>query len=228
MFADIVNNSPVGEHHPVFVVMSRSGSTVSNIIRRVTGETYSHVSISFDSSLKNMYSFGSGKLSQINRLVGGFAKENFTDIDLFSPGTNYALYVSFIPKQERDAMLDRLMDLTEENTSREMKYNFIGLLYNAFKIPHKRGEDGESYFCSQFVDTILKVGNAGTSKKSTLVRPSDIAKIKTFYFVIKGISAHYDERKVVEKIKSLAEKVPQNVIIDAGLFYSGGYLEGLT
>jgi hypothetical protein len=219
MFNDII--TPEAKY-PVFVIMSHSGSLVSTVIRRVTGQPYSHASVSFDPSLKGMYSFGSGKLSRVNYIVGGFAKENFKDFKLFDPETTYSMYVAFVDRYAKDAMISRLEEITAANATRELKYNFIGLLYNAFGKVHDRGD---VYFCSQFVDTILKAGDIGFKKHSSLVRPADFRNLKGFQFVTKGLSANYDEVKVRNKVQAISEKENITPLYESTMPANGGFFE---
>jgi hypothetical protein len=221
MFHGILKEDSDGVY-PVFVVMSHSGSVLSSVIRNVTKQPYTHASITFDTSLKNMYSFGSGKLSKVNYIVGGLAKENFTDIRQFSPDTTYTLYVTFVTAQERDAMLEKLKELSDKNNGKELRYNFIGLLFNAVKRPLNRDD---AYFCSEFVDAILKAGNRGSDKHSSLVRPGDFRKLKDFQFITRGLGSNYDEEKVKQKLATISAKADQIVMYESDFPCEGGYIE---
>ncbi len=57
-----------------YVVLSRTGTILSRIISKLTGDWYTHASISFDDDLQTMYSFG--RLRTYNPWFGGFVKES--------------------------------------------------------------------------------------------------------------------------------------------------------
>jgi hypothetical protein len=221
MFNDLIKEAS-GELYPVFVVMSHSESFISTVIRKITKQSYSHASVAFDTSLKNMYSFGSGKLSRVNYLVGGFAKEDFKDFSLFAADTGYTMYVSFVTEADRDAMLAKLKELSDKNATKELKYNFIGLLFNAFNKAH---DSSDTFFCSQFVDVILKAGNVGFAHKSSLVRPGDFVRLKSFQFVTRGVSANYSQEKVNQKMATITAKADLNVIYEGSFENCNGHFE---
>lgn len=54
----------------IYIVLTHTGTTLSKIIKNYTNDEFSHVSISLDSELKEMYSFG--RLNAYNPFWGGF------------------------------------------------------------------------------------------------------------------------------------------------------------
>lgn len=59
----------------VYIVLSQTGTIFSRAIRLYTRDQYNHASMSFDSKLLVMYSFGRRK--RYNLLDSGFVIENF-------------------------------------------------------------------------------------------------------------------------------------------------------
>ena len=59
----------------VYILFSRTGTWLSRILGLFGGFKYMHSSISFDPTLKEMYSFG--RIKPHNPLIGGFVKESF-------------------------------------------------------------------------------------------------------------------------------------------------------
>ena len=57
-----------------YVVLCRTGTILSRAIGKLTGDWYTHASISFDDNLCSMYSFG--RLWSYNPWIGGFVKES--------------------------------------------------------------------------------------------------------------------------------------------------------
>ena len=58
----------------VYIVVSQTGTVLSRILKLATGAKYNHASVSFDDSLKTMYSFG--RLNPYNPFFGGFVRES--------------------------------------------------------------------------------------------------------------------------------------------------------
>ncbi|WP_171567692.1 hypothetical protein, partial [Brevibacillus sp. MCWH] len=189
--------------YPVFVVLTHTGTVLSNIIKNFTGNPYSHASISFDSSLRNMYSFG--RKFKNNPLIGTFVKEDinaglFEDV---KDTASYSIYVTFVTKKELDLMKEKLHYFLIRKD--ELKYNFTGLIKHTLGMESER-ED--AYFCSQFVDTILRSsGKTYFNRHSSLVKPYDFAKHKDFYFVAKGLLKNYDKEKVDRKVQQIFNKI---------------------
>ena len=57
----------------IYIMVSYTGTILSNLIRMYTGKEYTHVSISLDIKLHEMYSFG--RIHPSNAFVGGFVRE---------------------------------------------------------------------------------------------------------------------------------------------------------
>ena len=57
----------------IYIILTRTGTILSGIIRGFTKDEYTHVSISLDRDLNKMYSFG--RLNPYNPFIGGFVHE---------------------------------------------------------------------------------------------------------------------------------------------------------
>ena len=57
----------------IYIVLTHTGTVLSRIIKDYTQDEFSHVSISLDKELKEMYSFG--RLNPYNPFWGGFVQE---------------------------------------------------------------------------------------------------------------------------------------------------------
>lgn len=210
MFADIIQEAQdiqTGIEHlyPVYVVLTFSGTTLSNVIKKVTHTPYSHTSISFTPSMKNMHSFGRGKITRFNLLDAGFASESLKDIKMAKGSGDditYSIYVTFATRQEREMMIQKVKEISDLNDQKKLKYNFIGLIYNKFGKEYNRDD---AYFCSEFVETILKAGGKGfDNKHASLVRPYDYTRLKKFQFTIRGRAQLFDEDKLKQRVLQVA------------------------
>lgn len=187
---------------PVFVLLTHSGTMLANAIKSVTKNPYSHSSISFDSGLENMYSFG--RKYKNNPLIGTFVKESikaglYEDV---SDTATYSLYVTFVTPEEKQLMEQKLQFFKDNKEG--YKYNFTGLIRHQFGMESNR-ED--AYFCSEFVSTILGSGKEYFDRHPSLVKPYDFAKHKDFHFVTKGLLKNYSHTKVDALVNQLSYKL---------------------
>lgn len=189
--------------HPVYVLLSHSGTLLSNAIQKVTKHPYSHSSISLNPELDAMYSFG--RKYKSNPLIGTFVRENIREGLYEDIGENvtYSLYVTFVTTEELTSIQECLSQF--ENSNKKFKYNFIGL------IRHKLGletEREDAYFCSEFVNTVLtSTGRDFTGKHSSMTTPYDFAKSKDFKFVSKGKLINYDPKKIDTIVSKIVDKL---------------------
>lgn len=185
---------------PVFVMLTHTGTILSDLIKRFTKVPYSHASISFDSSMNQMYSMGRKYVS--NPIVGVFVKEDikrglFKNVE---DTATYSLYVTFVTPEEKEAMIKKLEELSSIHAERELKYSFLGLLYNKLNIPKERND---KFFCSEFVAVILESGKNFFNKHTSLVRPYDYAKHKEFKFIKKGLIKNYQQNEIEDRLNQI-------------------------
>ena len=196
---------------PVFVVNTYTGTTFGKIVKKITNAPYSHVLISFDSSLSNMYSFDFGKKINPNDAIqaDGFVIDNLNRYKIMATNNMRVLAIMVTPKVKK-AML-KTIDFYRENMAKT-RYGFdnlLGYLKGSKKISSFKEL---KMFCSEFVDSILKSVNIDISgKTSRNVAPSDLglySKKNNFYLVFEGRASEYDEEKVNELIASLKQTIP--------------------
>jgi len=58
----------------IYIVLTYSGTVLSKLVKIYTRKEYSHVSISLDQNLNQMYSFG--RINPYCPFLGGFVKES--------------------------------------------------------------------------------------------------------------------------------------------------------
>jgi hypothetical protein len=143
-----------------------------------------------------------GRKFKSNPFIGVFVKEDFNrglykDVE---DTATYSLYVTFVTSEEKSAMLAKLNELSSIHAKKELKYSFLGLLYNKLNIAKERGD---KFFCSELVAVILESGKSFFNKHSSLVRPYDYAKHKEFKFIKKGTVKNYSQQEVDSKINQI-------------------------
>ena len=58
----------------IYIILTHTGTALSTIIKYYTKDEFSHISISLDENLEEMYSFG--RLNPYNPFLGGFVHES--------------------------------------------------------------------------------------------------------------------------------------------------------
>lgn len=206
--------------YPVYIMLMHSGTALATVIKTVTQSHFSHSSISFDSSMKNMYSFG--RKMDTNPFIGSFKKENIHDDFFKGKSIPYALYVVPCTKNEIDLMKKRL-DYFIKNATK-FHYDFTGLFKNYLGIA-----DNPEYkwFCSRFVADILNAGRPSSDPyvvEPSLMKPEDFLYTNFAIYVTGGLLDAYDQNRVdvitrrilrVEEIKRRKERqIVQNEAVD--------------
>lgn len=211
-FHDSINESSEDTKlYPVYVMLMHSGTALANAIKTITKSNFSHASISFDSSMKSMYSFG--RKSDTNPFIGAFKKEDITTKFFQNKEIPYALYVVPCTKSEIDAMKKRLNFFIQNST--KFKYDFTGLFKNYFgiaDIPEYK------WFCSRFVADILNAGRPQNDPyviEPSLMKPEDFTNTNFATYVTGGMLDAYDKSYVdkrtsyilrLERLRRVKEK----------------------
>ena len=185
--------------YPVYVVVMHTGSAISTVIKKATGDLYSHASISFDPSLTNMYSFGNKRIKG-KAFANGFKKEDIHNEFFSSRNIPYAMYMVPVTKEELVAMKKRL-DYFVKNEN-EFSFDMIGLVKIFFGIadnPENR------YFCSRFVMDVLNAGRPADpyTQEESLVKPQDLAETNFARYVMGGYLKDYNPKTCAYLTKKL-------------------------
>ena len=185
--------------YPVYVVVMHTGSVVSTVIKKATGDLYSHASISFDPSLTNMYSFGNKRIKG-KAFANGFKKEDIHNEFFSSRNIPYAMYMVPVTKEELVAMKKRL-DYFVKNENK-FSFDMIGLVKIFFGIadnPENR------YFCSRFVMNVLNAGRPADpyTQEESLVKPQDLAETNFARYVMGGYLKDYNPKTCAYLTKKL-------------------------
>ena len=190
-------------HKPVFLVFTEGKTAViSKSIQFFTGSKYTHIGISFDSSIdKDVYSFNK------DGLKGGFVKEDrafFEDNDI-------AVMAFYVPNKVFTGLKEAVKDFENHKT----KFNlhiFFNKMLHIDKFP---GDDVYKQVCSTFVDYVLKsqdiditgknIPDPGQFYLSTKDMPNKIIEVYT------GPVAKYDSKKVDRKLATLLNKSIESI-----------------
>lgn len=156
----------------IYIVLSKTGSIVSKILRLFTHDDYNHVSLSLDSNLDIMFSFG--RYHPYFPWIGGFVEESphFGTLKRFSETTVRVLEISV----SEDIFNEISLELNEMISKKyQYHYDSIGLICAAF---HRVVRRKNYYYCSEFVrEVLVKYGIESPELFPEIVRPMDFLEI---------------------------------------------------
>lgn len=152
------------KNHNLYIVITQSGSILSKTLKLVTRAPYNHVSLSLETDLHEMYSFG--RLNPRNPVIGGFVMES-PHSGTFARFHKTKAVVLCKPITEKQFVaLSKHLE-TMYNRRQQYRYDIIGLLLAAFKVKYTRKN---KYYCSEWVKEMLlrhKVAKKSQFKKIT-------------------------------------------------------------
>ena len=164
--------------HTVYILLTRSGTWFSRLIRFATRDSYTHASIGLEGPDGPFYSFA--RKYRHFALPAGLVEECPARCAGSIPCCLYALEVS-------DLTYLRLRRRLEAMYTRRACYHYslLGALACYFHFPlHRRYH----YFCSQFVADLLEDCQAvELPKPSALLRPADFCGVKGLRPVHQGL-----------------------------------------
>ena len=177
----------------LYIFLTRSGTLLSNLVYRLTGAQYTHISLAFDENLSTLYS--STRKNGYTMFPAGPSRE-YLNRGVFrlrpeAPCALYALEVSEEAYIRARRRADHMMA-----HGKLYRFNVLGLVLCAM---HIRWQRRRHYFCSQFVSDVLeKSGALELPKASTLMHPSDYAELPQLRCLYRGTLADLPQRQSME------------------------------
>ncbi len=162
------------EKHYLYIVLTRSNTTISKLIKLIKKDEFTHAAISFDKELKQMYSFGRKKF--YNPFIAGFKQENLNK-GVYKhckilPGMIMEVEVS----KEQYEKAKELLDQFKSNKD-FYKYNYMGLVNSLL---NKEGYYDNRFLCSEFVYYVLNSSGVADFKIArNLVRPINFLNLNS-------------------------------------------------
>ena len=185
----------IEDMYPVYIMLSYGATTMGRIIKTATKDPYSHSSISFDSSLRNIYSFDKSGFVNEDIKKGNYSKKD---------NYKYSLYVLFV-NQDQLKLMDKYLTNIKSKADK-LSYSIKGCINLFF---NKETHDTDKMFCSQFVSEIIKSALTSTvvKKDPSLYKPYDLRKLKGCFFVQKGYLKNYNEGKTKKRTQEIKDKI---------------------
>lgn len=171
----------------VYILLTDTGTLFTRSIKKYTKAPYNHVSLSFDSDLMELYSFGRKKPS--NPLNGGFVKED-VEFGTYRNYPNTTCVIYKLPVTEREVEKMRRIVGVFQKKEKKWFYNLLGVLGVSINEPV---EIDSTYFCSQFVSDVLhRSGIKLWDKLPSLVTPDDFRKSDRLEWMYEGKLYDYE------------------------------------
>lgn len=168
----------------IYIVLTQTGTMLSKIIKAYTKDEFSHVSISLDISLDEMYSFG--RLNPYNPFKGGFVCEHIHSGTFKRFYKTIAKIYSLNVTEEQYEKVKQIIDKMK-NEKEKYKFNTLGLFAVGFKKKIKR----DSYFyCAEFVKYVLESANINT-RLPELIRPENFKMLDNIEETYNGLLRKY-------------------------------------
>lgn len=137
------------ENQYIYVVLQHSGSATAKFLRAMTKDEFTHVSLSFDPTLNEMYSFA--RRSMIVPFYAGFTQES-KDRGLLKKYKDSKIQVLKLQiDTEKLANLKRTIEEMYAH-KKEYKYSFKGVIMAYFNKEYPRDH---YFYCSEFVKKML-------------------------------------------------------------------------
>ncbi|MBZ9686346.1 hypothetical protein G9F72_008390 [Clostridium estertheticum] len=165
----------------VYVIISRTPTSMGKIIRKFLKGKYNHASISLDENLNQMYSFC--RLSVSNPLVGGIIRESVFTLTIgLKDDVPINVYRIPVTSEQNELISKFIFDIY--NDEEVYYYNFIQALG---LISKKKHAIYKTYICSEFVmETLKQAGLKLTSLESYKITPTDISEIMGRFIYYSG------------------------------------------
>ena len=179
----------------IYIVLTHTGTVLSRIIKNYTQDEFSHVSISLDKELKEMYSFG--RLNPYNPFWGGFVQEgiNFGTFKRFRK-TVCKIYSLKITEEQYNNVRGMIEYI--KSSKQLHKFNVIGLFAVGF---NKRISFENSFYCAEFVKYVLDKSEIENNLPE-MIKLEDFKKMQGLNEIYEGPLRKYQTTKnsIVEKI----------------------------
>lgn len=195
----------------IYIVLTHTGTLLSNLIKTYTKNEYSHVSIALDEELEDIYSFG--RINPYIAFIGGLVKESLTSgtFKRFKK-TNAAVYEIQVTDKQYEDIKTQIQKMMEHK--KEYKFNVKGLFYVAL---NKKVKKPKTFYCAEFVKYVLESSNIDTSKLPEIIKPEDFKKMANMELIYKGKLRKYRSRirrlKAAEKYISPKITIPKRAIV---------------
>ena len=191
----------------LFVVLTQTNTLLASAIRKFTKSKYSHVSLSFNMSCREMYSFG--RKYYYIPMYGTFKREDINDRIFAQRDDNMmAIYRLMVTRDEAKQIRRNIRHIKEVNRG----FNVLGLAAAAFNVKLDR----DKYYCAEFVHDAIHAETELLDQHPNAITPESIIGLNTeFELVYEGsvqdfIREGRDFRKEARRARKAARKTQRD------------------
>lgn len=198
---------------PVYICLFSGKALHSRAIEWYTHTEWSHAAMSFDSSMKQMYTFNANNNVSVDGKSAGFTIESIEKYWKIDPSIKFKVHALFVTAAQRDMMRDAVDWYIKHQD--DTKYSMKTIINIFFKKASDFGNEFKNkteMVCSQFVYTILAIANLKlrVTKDASLVSPGDLDKSiddRLFSMFIGGIGI-YNSKKIDNMCRKIIPTLP--------------------
>lgn len=198
---------------PVYICLFSGKALHSRAIEWYTHTEWSHAAMSFDSSMKQMYTFNANNNVSADGKSAGFTIESIEKYWRIDPSIKFKVHALFITAAQRDMMRDAVDWYIKHQD--DTKYSMKTIINIFFKKASDFGNEFKNkteMVCSRFVYTILAIANLKlrVTKDASLVSPGDLDKSiddRLFSMFIGGIGV-YSSKKIDNMCRKIIPTLP--------------------
>ena len=176
----------------IYLILTHTGTSFSELIRRHTGNTYNHISIALNSDLEEMYSFG--RLNPYIFFWGGFVIENPKKGTFKRFSKTIAKVLELPVSDESYSIIETYIKqfIADKKT---FGYNFLGILKAKNNVNYQKSY--RKFYCSQFVNYLLVCAHVIPENHfGPVVKPQDFCTLENAIVRYEGLIREYDHHEV--------------------------------
>ena len=186
----------------IYIILTHTGTVLSQIIKYYTGDQFSHISIALDADLEEMYSFG--RLHPYNPFWGSFVHEHINKGTFKRFKKTRAEVYSIFVTDEQYEKTEKVIAYFNNN-KQKYRFNLIGLACVSI---NKRIIRKNTFYCAEFVKHILKFsGITEVNELPDIIRPENFKELKGARLEYEGLLRKYKKKKYLglEDVQSLMQ-----------------------
>ena len=173
----------------IYIILTHTGTVLSKIIKSYTKDEFSHISISLDAELEEMYSFG--RLRPYNAFIGGFVHE-YIDKGTFQRfrNTMSKIYSLEVTEEQYEKIENSIREIQKEKDI--YKFNILGLIAAGL---NKKIKGKHSFYCAEFVKYVIEKADMNIALPE-IVKPEDFKNIQGLNEIYSGLLRDYKSSKI--------------------------------
>ena len=169
-----------GYTRSVYILLTRTSSVLSRLIRALTRAAYTHAALALDEEFEETYSF----TRRNPRLIwpAGLARENlWRGLYLTRHDPPCRVYRVRLTEEEYDRIRARVRSMYADR--KRYHYNYLGVAANYFG---RQYSSPRRYFCSEFVASVVSMRETGGDLCPACTRPMDLIDLPGAECVYEG------------------------------------------